>query len=109
VRRDAEFKNLKSLLHESSSRSSPFAHFAPVDDYQQQVGATARAIVATADRARSGQVPIPAPTDATAKAILRAAAIRDAGGHIVEPPTGVAATIIAAGKQRRGEKPHERE
>jgi hypothetical protein len=53
------------------------------------------------DRARSGANPIEAPTDPTAVAILDAARVRDAGGHPLEEPTGLAKQILDAGKKRR--------
>jgi hypothetical protein len=98
ARRAAEYAELQAALNEATSPSSPFTHLAP----EPEASVTARRIVEAAATARSGGQAPAAPTGLAAD-ILKAAAVRDAGGHAVsKPPAGsLAAQIIAAGEKSR--------
>jgi len=92
------------------SERPSFAHLAPApypiegDDTAATATDKARAIVASAAKARS-VVPVTKPENGSAAAaILAAAALRDTpSGNGAAKPKGLAADILAAGRKRRGE------
>jgi hypothetical protein len=95
AREQADLAEIVSVAKNPSE--SPFAFLTPRETNRM----TSDAITAAARRARSGAIPLEAPTDPTAIAILEAARVRDAGGHPCAEPTGLAKQILAAGKKRR--------